>query len=145
MDTTVNSATIEKTSSAAALRRFFGHLLKRRTAEIEQAKRAAKQRDEVCLVCGSVDPWGKCWGPLDGAHLIPINSPFRNWDPADPENIFPLHRSVHSTPGNGSYDENKTLESRRAWIMKRVRKREHRERLIARLEYVYGERESPAA
>lgn len=113
--------------------------MNRRKSEIEAAKKEAKKRDRVCFVCGSDEPWGRCWGDLDGAHLIPTNSPFSNWDPAEPLNIFPLHRSAHSASGNDSYDENKTLESRASWIERRVRKREHKERLIARLNFVYGE------
>lgn len=115
--------------------------MNQRKKDIEQAKTTAKERYSFCcVVCGSEEPFGTCWGPLDGAHIVPTNTPFRRYDPRDPDNIFPLHRSAHSTPGNDSYDECKTYEKRRDWILRRVTVSQ--EMLVKRLDWLYGETEA---
>lgn len=115
--------------------------MNQRKKDIEKAKETAKQRaDYRCAVCGSEEPSGSCWGPLDGAHIVPTNSPFSRYNPRDPENIFPLHRSAHSTPGNDSYDECKTYQKRRDWLIRRVRI--NQEVLVRRLDWIYGETEA---
>jgi hypothetical protein len=115
--------------------------LNQRKKNIEKAKEDCKKAyGYICVVCGSEEPSGGCFGLLDGAHLAVTNYGARWYDPADKDNIFPAHRSAHNYPGNDSYDEQKTYEGKRDWLIRRVRI--NQEVLVKRLDIIYGETEA---
>lgn len=82
-----------------------------RTKRINKAILAAKKRDHyTCKCCGA--------GVLnqvqvDGAHLLPRNSPQPLFDPANPEHIITLCRKCHQ-----DYDRNKTKSGRHRWLFR---------------------------
>lgn len=80
-----------------------------RTKRINKAILAAKKRDHHrCQACGA--------GSLtmvDGAHLLPRNSPQPLFDPTNPEHIITLCRRCHL-----NYDRNKTKSGRHLWLFR---------------------------
>lgn len=78
-----------------------------RTKRINKAILAAKKRDHhTCQACGA----GSLTA-VEGAHLLPRNSPQPLFDPANPEHIITLCRKCHQ-----DYDRNKTKSGRHRWL-----------------------------
>lgn len=83
-------------------------LMHQRTVRINQAIKAAKERDgNRCKIpwCGS--------SPVDGAHILPRNHPRPNYRPDDVEWIVSLCRYHHR-----EYDKNKTDIERLSWLFR---------------------------
>lgn len=81
-----------------------------RTKRINKAILAAKKRDHyICQRCGA----GRYYpAVVDGAHLLPRNSPQPRFFADNVEHIVTLCRTCHQ-----AYDSNKTMSGRHRWLM----------------------------